>query len=288
MAFNLTHARHDPAHCLAPGLFRSLGPGDRKRWKLDVTYTYGESEIIEFSGPEPLGADDLRVLQGLVAMAGPGGIILTPEPTADAPKQLRLLLDLTHPAMAAARDDALVVKDSYRRLAHEIGYAEDGGTQYKTIRASLERLWKVSIIVQCGSKRAGTRLLSAYASDDETGQLFVALNPRLAAAILGRRPHTRLDFSEIRALSSDPARLLHQRLCGWIDPGGHGRADLDTLCGYIWPTYASPGSMRKRRWGARKALEDLRHIGWAVDEYAPGKLFIRRPPPRLNGNEPPA
>lgn len=62
--FDLTHARHDPAHCLAPGLFRSLKRGERKRSKLDVTYTYGKDSI-RFWGPEPLGADDLRVLQGL-------------------------------------------------------------------------------------------------------------------------------------------------------------------------------------------------------------------------------
>ncbi|WP_268916240.1 replication protein C, IncQ-type, partial [Aeromonas caviae] len=35
-------------------------------------YDYGDGKRIEFSGPEPLGADDLRILQGLVAMAGPG------------------------------------------------------------------------------------------------------------------------------------------------------------------------------------------------------------------------
>ncbi|WP_268915743.1 replication protein C, IncQ-type, partial [Aeromonas caviae] len=34
--------RHDPAHCLAPGLFRSLKRGERKRLKLDVTYTHGD------------------------------------------------------------------------------------------------------------------------------------------------------------------------------------------------------------------------------------------------------
>jgi hypothetical protein len=27
----LTHVRHDPAHCLAPGLFRALKRGERKR-----------------------------------------------------------------------------------------------------------------------------------------------------------------------------------------------------------------------------------------------------------------
>lgn len=277
MSFDMTHVRHDRAHCLAPGLFRSLARGDRKTQKLDVTYQYGTAEKIEFSGPEPLGADDLRVLQGLVAMAGPGGIILTPEPTADAARQLRLLLDLPNREFAAAKEDALVVKDSYRRLAHEIGYGE-GGAQFRSIRASLERLWKVSVIVQHGTTRLGFRLLSSYASDEETGQLFVALNPRITQAILGHRPHARIELSEVRALTSDPARLIHQRLCGWIDPDGSGRADIDTLCGYVWPHSASPATMRWRRYMLRKALEELRKVGWSVEDYAPSKVVIKRPP----------
>jgi hypothetical protein len=58
MAFDLTHARHDPAHCLAPGLFRSLKRGDRKKLKLDVTYIYGEDTQARFVGFEPLDAGD--------------------------------------------------------------------------------------------------------------------------------------------------------------------------------------------------------------------------------------
>jgi hypothetical protein len=299
MAFDLTHARHDPAHCLAPGLFRSLKRGDRKKFKLDVVYKYGDKEQIEFSGPEPLGADDLRVLQGLVAMAGPFGIILTPEPTDDAPRQLRLLLEIPHPEIAAAKDNALVVRGSYRQLAHEMGYADDGGSQFRAIRDCLERLWKVSIIVQSGKKRVGCRLLSSYASDEDTGHLFVALNPRLADAILGKISHTRIEMSEVRALSSDPARLMHQRLCGWIDPGKSRRAEMDTLCGYVWPDEAGAGTMRKRRFTIRAALEELRRVGWRIEEYASGKLEISRPAvkpppgvtvtlPRRNGNAPPA
>ena len=53
-----------------PSLFRSLKRGERKRSKLDVVYDYGNNKRIEFSGPEPLGANDLRILQGLVALAG--------------------------------------------------------------------------------------------------------------------------------------------------------------------------------------------------------------------------
>lgn len=86
-------------------------------------------------------------------------------------------------------------------------------------------------------------------------------------------------FNQVRALKSDAARLIHQRLCGWIDPGESGRVTIDVLCSYVWPDEASPATMRKRRQKVRKALEELKGIGWTVKEYAKGKYKITRPKP---------
>lgn len=170
MVFDLTHARHDPMHCLAPGLFRSLKRGERKRLKLDVTYPYGQNEQVRFVGFEPLGADDMRLLQGLIALGGPKGIILTPEPTADLPKQLRLFLE---PKFDAVEQDALVVRESMTKLLSEIGLT-DGGDNLKAIKASLLRMANVTVVVTKGSKQASFHLMS-YAFDEEDGRLFVAL-----------------------------------------------------------------------------------------------------------------
>lgn len=104
----------------------------------------------------------------------------------------------------------------------------------------------------------------SYAFDEEDGRLFVALNPQIAEAILGRRPYTRIEMAEVRALQTDPARLIHQRLCGWIDPGKAGRVELDTLSGYVWPDDANAEAMKKRRQKARKALAELAAVGWKV------------------------
>lgn len=270
---DLTHARHDPTHCLAPGLFRSLKRGERKRAKLDVTYDYGNDKRIEFSGPEPLGADDLRILQGLVAIAGPSGLVLSSEPQTEAGQQLRLFLE---PKWEAVQQDAMVVKGSYRTLAREVGYANIDDS--KPIRDCIERLWKVSIIAQIGRKRQGFRMLSEYASDEQDGKLYVALNPMIARAIMGGRQHVRISMAEVRALQTDPARLMHQRLCGWIDPGKSGRVELDTLCSYVWPDQANAEAMKKRRQTARKALAELTTLGWTVSEYTKGKWEIKRPP----------
>lgn len=272
---SLTHARHDPAHCLAPGLFRSLKRGERKRGKLDVVYDYGDGKRIEFKGPEPLGADDLRILQGLVAMAGPSGLVLGPEPKTEGGRQLRLFLE---PKWEAVEADAMVVKGSYRALVREIGYAEDGGSQFKAIRECIERLWTVSIIAQNGRKRQGFRVLSEYASDEADGRLYVALNPLIAQAVMGGGQHVRISMDEVRALQTDQARLIHQRLCGWIDPGKSGKAAIDTLCGYVWPDeVTNPNTLKTRRQTARKALAELATLGWTVSEYAKGKWEITRP-----------
>jgi len=279
MSFNLTHARHDPAHCLAPGLFRSLKRGDRKKLKLDVTYTHGKDSI-RFWGPEPLGVDDMRVLQGLVAMAAISGdsgrgILLKSESENPIGQQMRLLLDLQ---WDAKEQDAMIAKGSFRQLARELGYATDGGSQFKAIRDCIERLWAVSILVERDGKRQGFRILSEYASDEDGGKLFVALNPRLAEAIVGQRPHSRIDMAEVRALQTDPARLIHQRLCGWIDPAKADEVKLDTLCDYVWPDMAvNPNTIKTRRQTIRKALAELVVVGWAVNEYAKDKFKIKRP-----------
>lgn len=279
MVYDLTHARHDPAHVLAPGLFRSLGPGDRTAMKLDVTYLHGQDQL-EFKGHEPLGVDDMRVLQGIVAMAGPDGLILRDED--DLPEAGRqLLLDLFSPpavvAEAGRKPDTLVVRDSFRRLAREIGLPE-GGANLRLIRKSVERLFGVTVFVQSGKRRVGMRLLSAYASDEGNGDLYVALNPRLAGAIFGDRQHIRIDLAEVRALGTDPARLIHQRLCGWIDAGKSGKVSIETLAEYVWPVPTEVEStQKKRRATTRKALAELSAIGWTVDEYARGKMQISRP-----------
>jgi len=276
---DLTHARHDPGHVLAPALFRSLGPRDRKQLKLDVTYVHGDDRI-EFRGHEPLGADDLRVLQGLVAMAGPEGLLLRDDGSgSDGAQQLPLDLFTPPGAIVTAekKPDTLVVRNSFRALARAVGM-DEGGASIKQIRKSVERLFGVTIFVERSKRRTGMRLLSAYASDEGSGDLYVALNPRIAGAILGDTQHVRIELAEVRGLETDPARLIHQRLCGWIDPGKTRRAKMETLMGYAWPDPPTPAAIRKRRVKVRSAMEALRQVGWSITEAQDLTFEIGRPP----------
>ncbi len=271
--FDLTHVKHDPSHCLAPGLFRSLRRGERKKSKLDVTYFIGKDETMRFIGFEPLGADDMRLLQGLVAFGGPHGLVLTSDPKTDKGRQLRLYLD---PKMEAADSDGMVVKENITRLLTEIGLT-DGSDNIKALKASLTRMSNVTVIVTRGGRQASFHLMS-HALDEDDGKIFVALNPLITSAILGRTKHTQIDMAEVRALRTSPARLIHQRLCGWIDPGKAGRAEMDTLSTYIWPDQATnPNTIKTRRQTVRRALAELAGLGWVVDEYATAKFNIKRP-----------
>lgn len=269
--YKFDHARMSTTHVLAPGLFRSLKKGDYKKLKLDVVYEYGRGERLEFKAAEPLGVPELRVLQGLIAMAGPAGLLLSPEPTTEAGQQLRLLLETKFDAMQA---NAMVIKGSYRELAKNIGYNSENS---KGLQESTERLWGVSIIAKIGNKHMGFRLLSEYATDTESGKLYVALNPILTAAILGKAQHCRIDLNEVRNLTNDATRLMHQRLCGWIDVGKSGKTTLETLCGYIWLDEASKEAMKKRKQAARRGLKELEALGWTVHEYVKEKFELNRP-----------
>lgn len=271
--YSLTHVKHASALCLAPGLFRALCRGERKRTKLAVTYNYRADCTLEISGPEPLGADDLRVLQGLIALAGFSGRTLGEEPKTVEGRLLREYLQLT--GLAVTRE-SMMVECSYRQLAREIGLTE-GGSQFERVKHCIERLWKVSIIVDDGGFRQGYRLLSQYVAEAGGGQLFVALNPLITNAILGDSQHVRISLVEARLIKGENARLLHQRLCAWINPGRRREVTMDTLCGYLWREAVSTSSARKRRERVRAALAELEAIDWSVEEYAKGRYRIGRP-----------
>lgn len=270
----LVYARHDRGHTLAPGLFRSLKRGERKKSKLDISYQIDEERTLRFIGFEPLGGDDLRVLQGLVALAGVDGDLLGESAVTKLGEELWRLLDVKHDFR---NRDALTVGVKASTLLGEMGMS-DGGENIKAFKASLVRMANVTIIAKNGTKEASTHLLS-YTYDEADGKLWVALNPQLVGGILGKQQYSLIDMDEIRRLKSDPARLLHQRLCGWVDPGKSGKVEIDTLCGYVWPEQSDnkPSTERMRRVAVRKALVELEGLGWVVHEYAKGKWEIRRP-----------
>ncbi len=280
MDFRLTHARHDPAHCCTPGLFRALQRGSRRTEKLDVTHQFGDT-VFQFVGYQPLGGDDLRILQGIVAQTSLDRVLLSPSPSNPTAVLLRKGLN----ASGDAEDkDGIVCQLCLRSLLHEVGMCSSSGSNLVSAKASLKRLASVTLFVTKGTMTASYHMLS-YATDEDTKLLHVALNPRFAEAILGVTKHTRIDLAEVRKLKSDTARVIHQRLCGFVDSGTSRKVSVDTLCKYAWHDPArSTASERKRRVRIHKAVAEIGVCGWRVIRDSSEVYLFIRPKPNLSNN----
>lgn len=274
-----THAKHDPAHCLAPKMFRSLKKG--KRENNLVTYQNGKEQI-RFACFEALGVEEMKVLQAVVALSGPDGLILDPQPNTSLGTQLRLFMDCKYDAIAAK---TLMVKESMRTLLNELGLT-GGDENIKAVLRGLERMSRVVIDMEGPQGKLGGFTLLAYAWENpqgrrwDKGRLAISVNPRLTHAILADGKYVRIDMQEVRTLRGDAAALMHQRLCAWVDPGKTGRVETDTLIAYVYGEVAEGRTTaRKQKGRVRAGLQELAGLpGWKVREYAKDKWAILRPP----------
>jgi len=264
----LTHARVEAGACCTPGLFKSLSPGERKGSKLNVVYVpEGHGPTLQFVGPEPLGIDDLRVFQGLLGAASisEDGVWTTLDHDSQSTPG-RALRDGLGADLAVREDQiavavdiaiAVVVRVSYARLAAEIGYANV--RDKSTIKDSIRRLFLVTVFKTQDGKTLGSRLLSRYEADDAREEICVAINPTMAAAVLGNAHFLRVNLTEARMLAAPAARLIHQRL-SWINQGSSGTVSLRKLCDYAYPPAAADELKRRAGVEALKAADRRRSL----------------------------
>ncbi|WP_288899565.1 replication protein C, IncQ-type [uncultured Delftia sp.] len=277
MMKELTHARMAQPFVHAP-LFRSFAKGEQQRLKLDVRYSVKDSCVnFHFWGPEPLGAMDLRVLQGLVA------VVTSQRPRDGGVKQLlrdgragRARLALKHDAL---EQRTIAARFRLSALAQTIGYARPSGRMRALLEQSIKRICAITVYATRPGYRAAYHI-AGFSQDTETDEFVVSLNPCITAAVLGKNEYLRVDLHEVRRLKSDATHLIHSRL-HWINHGSSKLLTVDTLCGYAYgDAHASPGGVRQRRRTVKKSLEELKGIGWGCEETASGsgKYMITRPP----------
>lgn len=153
--------------------------------------------------------------------------------------------------------DGIFIRGKISRLLTEIGMS-DGGENIRSSKRSLKRLANVTIILARDGKSASFNLLS-YSFDLDARKFKVALNPRLAQAVVGGKSYTRIEMSEVRRLHGDVARLIHQRICGFTNPGREHRISIDALSSYAWSIDAQTSSARRQRKArVRKAIEKIK------------------------------
>ncbi len=272
----------DQANSLAPGLFRTGKRGELNGKGMRVTYQLNENTSVLFMGVA-LGVPELRLLQAITALAALKETKIIELNTDDAnDRQLVLLGDLTgiRPSTKSA-----MVCTTYNALMREAGYSSESKDVRDDMKRYLQNLAAVTCVLQGEhtEKAADTRLL-LYKVDDTTGEIEISLNTRLTSAIIGNSRFTIVDMDEARALKTDPARLLHNRLSAVVDVGKSRVFSLDTLMSYVWPEPATGSTMRMRRKAIREALNNISATpNWAidpVDEKSQVKIFrnLKRKP----------
>lgn len=273
----LKYAKLAPQVVQARGLFRSVKPGTREQ-RLEVVYDTDDLQF-RFVGPYLLGVDDMRVLQGIVAIAcvqNQRATLSLAEAGDDQLKKIKLLLSHT-----------LDVRTTYDGLAREIGYSTAGSGADTTIVNALERLFAVSVFIQpAGRKTSRTfeagHIFERLSSDGTNEHVAVKLCPLLAFAVLGGPgTYMRDDLVEMRKLKTDIARLLHMHLA-WLAPGNSGNVSFDTLVSYVYGSDpVAAGTQRTRRNRIKAGIDELRNaLGWTASLNRSGYRLTRFKRPR--------
>lgn len=240
-------ARHDPALCLMPGLFRYVDPGqrDKSMTALRLTYEFGEYTI-EVHNSAPLGGDELAVLQGQLALAGAMNETIAPTGVLSE-VEAQLVDGITPPATAEHKAmevvDPLAHGDySESNLLELIGWQVCGANRTRARKAA-QRLATVVIIRYPTKKpREWTRynleaLVNTNTQSRKWARTHVAFDPHVTSILFGSNlRYTHVDMETVRRIGQDQGLgLLHQRLSAWIDPGRTRDVKLSTLLEYLFP-----------------------------------------------------
>lgn len=240
-------ARHDPVLCSLPGMFRVVEEKIREqiRVSLQLKTTHG-TLTVELHNSSLLNGLDLAVLQAIVALAAVGDAIDPADGLLTGAEQ-SLVEGLVAPETKTYErqkimEDVQHLDFSISALLELIGWPVCGENR-ALAQACLQRLATcVLIVYPTDTPKAWQRFhllasISTRTNSDRWSRTHVALNPRLSRIVLGAEArHTRIALVETRKLGKDQAaRILHQRLCSWVNEGAVRPVTFETLVGYLYP-----------------------------------------------------
>lgn len=249
--------------------------GYRKQQQLNVKYVVDDTTFT-FSGPELLGALDLRVFQALIAAA------TTERHTHKGIKPLFRNAKSIAPGLKAtgkAVRHVIAIPISLAQIANSVGYKTPSGATFQRIRDVLQRLHKTELTFKKNDILSSTRIISELQKSPSTGEQFICLNCYSSSAILQQKNYLRIDLEETRNINSDPCRILHQRL-HWINKGTTKKVSLNTVCGYIYGENqeVTPSAASRRKKTAITALEEIeKQLHWQIRLIKANIFEISRP-----------
>ncbi len=273
------YAKFDPAH-LFDGLF--VPTSGRKRGRLYVPpRDFGGSKI-SFQGFEELGADDQSVLLAISAQLGVDGLIIEHDTDVAEPIELRNSMALN----VNSKEDLVGKKTSLRSIAYDAGYSNDSGRVLQIITRSLNRLRNAQIreITPEGWDRVSNLISVIF--NDESGETFVAANPRLTKAVLSglTGQHVKISLYERNQLKKEASKILHAWLCSNVRLNGKlgiNGVNINTLIPHVYGIERTKNmnidQKSKARLQVRAALKEIKEqTNWNI-QTSKNIIFIRRP-----------
>lgn len=275
-------ARVHPALCLASGLFVSKAKAPRAASGAPVilaTQIMGDLSYV-FTGIAPLGSDDLRVMQAVHLLASQPANTLEIDTTTPRTPLAQTLVAALNPVISTGEPvSAKMLTGSVAALAEAGGYAQTAGGSREGVSGSLTRLAAIRVACLRDNQEVSVCQLLALADLDPeadgfgapTDTLAIALAPSLSTPLLvsGGGRYVHLEQSDILTLGEDAehgarTRLLHLRLCGYIDPGKTKAVSAATLAEYAFGQPASKDTLRRQLGDIRKSMPLLGRLGWTV------------------------
>lgn len=252
---NFNHARVDPSHCFADGLFQPILHGKRTALPLDVAYKY-QSVIFRWQHPTTrLCIKDQSVFVAVLRIA--------------SDKTRAIKVDLGHQDLdlQKARNglnlqldannlECLVITTTAREIAHTLDL-KISGPAIARIQESLERLAGVSFSISHKQSEVTfwkTNMFSVVSTDGPNR--LIAINPCLSKALVSS-PTVFIDMNEQKELSSDVAKRIHLWLSAWLRPTECGTIGIDLIVTHVWGDTSSGSTLHSRRHSVKVALAEI-------------------------------
>lgn len=267
------HARTDPSHCLADGLFRPILHGKRAESRLDVSYRF-KSVLFRWQNPTTaLCIKDQSVFLAIHRIAAEKSRVAKVSPV-DSDINLLAARNALGLELEAINLDCLVISTTAREIAHTLGL-KISGPAISRVQASLDRLAGVSFSISHPEPERTfwkAKLISVVPL--EGPNQLIGFNPVLSKALAGT-PTAYIDMKEQFCLPSDVSKRLHVWLSAWLRPTETKQISRDLLVRHTWGSTGSGDTLYGRRNAIKTALQALnQNTAWCCDYDEPSESYL--------------
>lgn len=247
-------------------IFKTLKKGDRKKLKLDETFSRNEITL-NIVCHEPLADDDQNIFFGVLAICSDGnkGAILS------SLNKNKKLIELRNGMFSGQDNDSeLIVFECYLSELLRTCGLHDGGTQYKAIRENLKRLASVTMHIISPYEEFSAKLIQYHIYDKMNSgdaKVRICINPRSAKAILYRSSSfAYLSMIDHIKFGKATDRLVHAYISAWVGQGETCESSLDKLCSHIYSNFQNLNKSTKATYKTN-VKNSLLHINEVLESW---------------------